>query len=310
MVGSIGLTLMKSWIFRSWLGRCVFSGTLFLVGLLSAAAQTNDVSIAEKAVRRLFLEKTTRLTSMAPLSATNLFAFKVAFTRTVAAGSGQTTNRVTSILSVVVDQPRAAILVSTTNGLPYCFLADGFYAGFDPEQPGRLLVQSGGHALFRFSYHGDNKIEVGLAFAPEIELPHSDIDLNLAGAFQVISSRANMIYTDKTTKAVMLTLDGGAVFAMNMLPPENPNPFGVARIKLENSRSAVEIGDIALGKPGNVLLKINEEALRLSGVPCRNARKEEMKHLPLLVSPDFPRNEAERKAAERLREAVFKQKQP
>lgn len=201
---------------------------------------------------------------------------------------------------VVKDGGRVGILVRSLDGLPYCYMTEGYMVMLDKKKPGHLLVLTRGAPDFAFREAKEKgAVDFRVSHAGTAEKARVELDLGyvLAVAAQRLESasfdrgNATLFARTKTT-ALLITLPA----------VDEPGGFGLRSfVTRNNSGQTLAFLDLtAGGRPPLDLANATPAAVKDLGLPSREMAEGEPAALALIVPPGFGTDARERAAAEKL----------
>jgi hypothetical protein len=213
---------------------------------------------------------------------------------------------------VARDHHQMAAVVLSGRGDPYAYLTKGFMAGFDPMEPGQLLVNTDGNPRFVFELGKENDLDVELSFLHSIKQPELRIDLNeiLRGAI----ANAGRADYDPQRRIVRMATESSSMLVA--LPPATAQgQFGIERLELHSRTGAIVVfPGITLGAPPPQIFNIDKGAFEAAGLKTREATQTEPGNVSLLVPRAFGTHPQESLAITRMKamlpESMLSQKGP
>ena len=223
--------------------------------------------------------------------------FEILVTLAVPGNDGR---RHSSHYLVARDGDEAAALVLSPRGSPFAYATTGLMAGFDPAEPGRLILSGTGAPHFRLALgeEGDN-VDVQLSFDRDLTRPQFRLELAplLRGALENAKrmdfdreKRIARFATGRSSILVVLAREGGtARFRVNGL------------VVKSRAGHALSLSNVRVGGKRSTILGVSKEDFLRLGLPTRVVEGEERPQVPLFVPPHFDDDEDSRRAIERVR---------
>lgn len=199
------------------------------------------------------------------------------------------------------DRDQAGLIVVTSTGLPFCYLSDHFGFSFDSNRPGQINLQQGlGGKLLFGGVKGESSAHMNLVMN---DSEKTIVTLDLGGILRPILEKAHKAEFDKEKATIGVQTDKTFV-SIHLVPVhELTNRFPVESVSITSlSGGATTFSDfrMAIGKDRQMLaVKIGD--IESLGLPIQRAvypsQRLDLSYLP---PKDFPRNEQEKAAAQKL----------
>lgn len=196
---------------------------------------------------------------------------------------------------------RFACAVTTTNGLPYSYMADNLLIGFlDRARPGTLVYVTNGNVAWGLT-GSTNTSEIQFAFFINPNLKAPSIFLNLARVFREEYWRQTPSY-DAASRELRIESKSGKAKAVVKLSADQNDVFGIQEFRIEN-KVQMRIHDIQSKLLTNSLPYLSAQDFDRA-VQCTG---EETLLIPM--PRDFPRDEKEREASLKMLKVLTSAKQ-
>jgi hypothetical protein len=198
------------------------------------------------------------------------------------------------------DDERAAVLILSDQGLPFCYMTDGFLAIFNPDKAGQLLVYEGGSPSFTLaSDREDGTASCELTFDSKAE--SARVTLDIAAILRACLKKARAVTLEASNGEIELKTERSLV-SIEQAPQHNPHGFPLTGITIVGTAGdSVAAGPIGLdSQPAARLFGIDRRAVEQLDINCRQLSAEDAARLEVIVPPRFGRDAREKAAAERF----------
>lgn len=204
-----------------------------------------------------------------------------------------------TVMRVVANQDRAAVLIQATNALPYCLMENGLVVVCDPKRAGGLAYYEGNTLRWNFSKNNKgNTIDYTLEIAAT-NLP-PEVDLDLRSILQDIPlDRVKVAFDQQNRK--LQCLSSKVFLSVTISQKGDSKSFGADRIEFAGGGVALAISDIHVGTPLALqpLFGLSKADIEKIGLPLRQLHGNEFTNI-LTVPPNFPASDKEAVTAKRL----------
>jgi hypothetical protein len=201
-------------------------------------------------------------------------------------------------VAVACDGGRVAVLVRMSDGLPFAYMTNGFFAMVDPRDPGQILLCEAGQPRFVFAPE-KQLIKLWFGQAPTTA---PSVELDPPGLLRDGWARARTGTVDEPNGLVRFDSEK-AVVTVRTAPKPTDAPLGFVEmaIQLQNGY-AMAVGDIAAdAKTAVKMLGIDASAVKGLGVPLRTiARLEGDAPMALVPPAGFGSDPVQRATAQKL----------
>jgi len=203
-------------------------------------------------------------------------------------------------LYVVAEGQRVACLITSPDGLPFGYMTHGIWVAADDRRPGGLMCFEGGNmTLDMGGTSNGTRFAFKFGYSRESEKP--EVMLHAAMAFNPELSTKKPTFDSKSRELVVFRDD--SKITVQLVAENDPEPFGIAKLMVDNAKSGRKLvcSNVRLNsRPQRNILGIGRADFEKLGLPVRVVTEWNPGTRPL-VRRDFPKNELERKAADRLR---------
>ena len=257
----------------------------------SGPATTQSVSQEAAAALKNLLRAPNLRLSMDERSTAQRFEFLLS----VSLPSGHSTT-----YRVARDHDRVSVLVRSADGLPFCYLTNGLFAGFDQKARGHVAVYERGapklHLILSADQAGGD-LDFELGFQGRAE--RAEIIVDVESVLRGISGQLRQATLDKDKRLLGLRTEN-ATLVVYLPAADDPDDFGIKGLALRSkSGTAITLSEIRLDSKPSKILKLDKKSFQEIGLPLRSLTNEEVSKLSLFVPLDFP-SDAERKGVEEL----------
>lgn len=191
---------------------------------------------------------------------------------------------------------RAAILVMSFDGLPYCYMTKDLVLAVDNDRPGGLVEYDKGCPQFIFDADPTSG-QVTSQITHGVKLAAPRVVCDLAHLIDSMMPKLVNVHFDPKTREITARTQG-SLTGIELSSPEHPSPIGVDEfdVRTRSGMIGVHIGDYP--EPLRDLFAINQHAIDGLNVKIRRLGADEA--MPIDLTPDYGKDERIRKAAEAL----------
>ena len=203
--------------------------------------------------------------------------------------------------AVARDGDEVAVLVLSSAGAPYAYATNGLLVGFDPTEPGRLLVYGDGGApsVWLGVDAASKKFRSELSYRSKVQSAAVDVDVQPVLAAAI--ANLELATFDPRRRVVKLSTRNSIVGVF--LPPDGEDAAADAPLRGLIPRSkggpGVALSNVRTRERSSILGRARVEFERL-GIPVRVADDKAPPKFPLFVPPAFGRNDKEKQGIERM----------
>lgn len=208
----------------------------------------------------------------------------------------------TTIMQVAANEDHTTVLVETSEGQPYCLMADHLLFICDPDHLGGLAYYEGGTVLWGlFQAMDRTNASFQMTFMPTNVPPATILDLSFviksawakkANASYEAGSKIIRIQTSTTSQEIELSND----------PHDS---FGIEEVKINGGNAAFDFSDFQIETtPMKGLFRVSKNDLQQLNLPLRALNTAELNHFQLLIPDGFPVTTVEKEAANKLQALI------
>ena len=198
------------------------------------------------------------------------------------------------------DKESVAVVILSPKADPFAYVTGGFMAGFDPTDPGSLVIYPEGNPTLKIMADPTNgNFETELSFSRNAEKPVVLVDLD--SVLQTALVKIERASYDLRRKALHLTTKSSELLAV--FPDDEQDRTTPVRSLVVKSRAGVliAVSNVRVGGERSPLFGHDRAAFERLGVPTRVLGEREAPTVPLFVPPSFGSDERERRGIERVR---------
>jgi hypothetical protein len=198
------------------------------------------------------------------------------------------------------DDQRVAVLMLSDDGLPFCYMSNGFLAAFNADKPGHLLVHEGGSPSCTLNCDVDTgRGSCNVGYASNGGPPRVLLD------FPAILSACSKLAHDATLdrdKGEIVLKTRQATVSIELAPAQDAHGFPIKLLTMLGvARDSLAVGPIGLeSEPAVNLMGIDRGVVDGLEIPYRRLTGEQASRLDVIVPPRFGTNQLEKQAAQRL----------
>ncbi|HUZ06576.1 MAG TPA: hypothetical protein VMV89_03730 [Candidatus Paceibacterota bacterium] len=209
----------------------------------------------------------------------------------------------TTVMRVAANENHTTVLIETSEGQPYCLMADHFLVICDSDNPGGLAYCDGGTVLWGLFQSMDRtNTSFQMMFVATNVPPAAILDLSfvIKGAFAEMTnasyqagSRTIRIQTKWSSREIELS------------DANSHDLLGVKEVKIHGDTAAFDFSDFRIDTtPIKGLFQFSKHDLQKLNLPLRALNSSEFGHLEISIPEGFPDTEATKAAAEKLQSLI------
>jgi hypothetical protein len=196
------------------------------------------------------------------------------------------------------DDARVAVLILSDQGLPFCYMTNGFIALFDSGRPGRLLVHERGNVGFvLITDRKTGHPTCDIAYLSIGEISH--LRLDFAALLNACLEKMSRAQLDEKSNTVELKTEN-ALASIELADDDDRHDFPMKALTIRsNAGTSLAVGPIGIkSEPAATLFGVDLAAIEKQGVTVKRISAKDVKRLQVFVPPArFGTNPKEREAA-------------
>jgi uncharacterized protein len=207
-----------------------------------------------------------------------------------------------TVFRVRADRDDTSIVIQSDDGLPYCFMKRGLFVCCDPVNDGGLAYYEGGTIDWEFASGAEDNINFNCSFVAANEPARIVVDLKQL--LQRALSKGTNFSCDQKSRTVQVISDKGSVLHVAPAGEDMAPRFGIRELDLSSENTTVALSNFQVVTLTRDRTDLARRDLEKTGLPLRVLNSQELLRLSLFVPVEFPKNEKEKRAAEKLKDAL------